>query len=304
MIKKLTSIFFIVFSIASFCFADEELPFEFYIPVQDEVNAFFNLISYLDQYNYDITKPVDELQIKHLLDIGLRSTILQTYYLMDFIRNTKNESATRLFINYCKNINELPIDYQITLKLLNERQDGSNILKNGKRFENIRYSNFVEISLFDETLNTMLPSNNWQNISITATANESKNIPSFITGGGSNSFLATYRYFIESEADFIKRVEHKRFDHSKYNHISLIELPIDSFLKLTNASKIYLWLGTSKDEFSIKSGQIVLSMYSEKYSKSFEITWLINFSKTNIFYENPEIIYSFMSLIILFSWID
>lgn len=287
-------------------FADDNQPFYFYLPVQDEVNAFFNLIPYLSQYNDDQLMLVDKEQFSQFFDIGLKYKVIQTYYLLDFIRNTKNQFVIDCFIEYCNLQNEIPIDYEQTLTILKQRENENSVLKNGKTIENVKYSDFVEIGLFENTLKTLLPDNEWQTISVNNknTNAVDKNYIAFLCGGGTNSFLASYRYYNETESDFVKRVEQNRFDESKFSRVALMKLPVEDFLVLNNASKIYLWLGTSKDEFNIKNGQLVLYMYSEKYKRGYEITWLVNFSNKNVYYENPETIYSLISEIILFTWID
>jgi len=306
MIKKWFVVLLLVVTIVSSVIADDDTPFYFYLPVQGEVNAFFNLLPYLDQYNKYTTMLVDKSQFKNLLDIGIKNKIIQTYYLLDFIRNTSNQSVIDYYIQYCSLQNELPLDFVTTLTIVKERENEQNVLKNGKTIENVRYSNFIEIGLFENTLKTMLPDNDWQNISINnkTTKQGDNSFTSFLCGGGTNSFLATYKYYKETESEFINRVEKNRFDEKKYSHVALMELPVEDFLKLTNASKLYIWLGISKDEFNIKNGQVVLNMYSKKYSRSYEITWLVNFSDINVYYENPDIIYSFISEMILFTWID
>jgi len=154
--------------------------------------------------------------------------------------------------------------------------------------------------LFDKRLHSQIFDNDYHILGM-------KDDPTFLTymcGGGTNAFSASYRIHSLDRGKFINQVEKKDFYDKRYSNWVQYDLPVSGVLKLANADQIAIGFGSRLDEFGDKEGEAVLFLYSDKYQQGYEITWMMNFSKGNVFFDNPERIWTYMSEVLLFTWID
>ena len=78
-----------------------------------------------------------------------------------------------------------------------------------------------------------------------------------------------------------------------------MKLSNTGILSLSNSQEINLLL-----EENNKSLTISLFLYSEKYKETFVVKWNYSIEENCIFYDKTKNIYSFLSELILFNWID
>ena len=95
---------FILFLTTFNCFAQEKkLNLDFYVPEQEEVNAFFGLNEYLKNFYPNSQSEADNF-LNQIFDIGTEyDNILQTNLCLFFVRNTTNLYVRKSLENYCNN---------------------------------------------------------------------------------------------------------------------------------------------------------------------------------------------------------
>ena len=125
---------FILFLITFNCFAQgKKLNLDFYVPEQEEVNAFFGLNEYLKNFYPNSQIEADDF-LNQIFDIGTEyDNILQTNLCLFFVRNTTNLYVRKSLENYCNNNENIP---EIFLLINNDLQN-STFYVNGMMLRNI-----------------------------------------------------------------------------------------------------------------------------------------------------------------------
>jgi hypothetical protein len=275
-------------------------PIKFYIPSGAEVNAYINLQKYLAKCNSSNVE-MDDKVLLNIFKLSFKyDNILQTYLIEAFLRNTKNISVQMAYKEYLK---AHSIETEETKKILliwgQKSYVKSNAeaydLENGKRYEYINLTGLQDIGFFDNHLYLTVPNNEWNILSF------NKEPRFLIFGGGTNSMSISVKKYNCSIDDF---KNHINDDKIKYGNEVIRELEINDFLKLCNSNYMVIKYGCENDNGSYLSGNIDLYLYSMQLGNGYKVSYFMNFSDINILADEAPRIYSFLSEMILFSWIE
>ena len=285
---------FILFLITFNCFAQEKkLNLDFYVPEQEEVNAFLGLNEYLKNFYPNSQIEADNF-LNQIFDIGTEyDNILQTNLCLFFVRNTTNLYVRKSLENYCNNNENIP---EIFLLINNDLQN-STFYVNGMMLRKIPdgnricYNNIAELPVFDGKLKTTISMNDWQI--------EKNNKDNFVCSFEANGEKLNLEYIIVKEKlnKYQKRME--SINKNRSEDSVFMKLSNTGILSLSNSQEINLLL-----EENNKSLTISLFLYSEKYKETFVVKWNYSIEENCIFYDKTKNIYSFLSELILFNWID
>ncbi len=280
----------------------------YYEPSEEEISTLFNLQAYLAQYNDDIGRDPDMAQFLRLATLSTKYNILQTYMFEAFIQNTQNKKATQSYREFAAGLVSKTNDVERNIALMDrppapntKGQSPTYRLANGNTAEWIDLFELGELTIYGGRLHSMIfTKNNWSQIGI----ENDPTVVGFTCGGGTNSFLMMYRRYQLDLDEFIRTKVNNDFHSKKYENWNCSKLKPIGILLRAAADEIYFGQGATIGWMDIKESTIALYYYSKKYAEGYEITWMMNFSKPNAFYDEPERIWHQLAETLLLSWVD
>lgn len=296
--KKVLTILITFFLTLDISFAQKEDNFfYFYIPDQSEIGPFFRLNDYLRKFYPNSKKEADDF-LTQVLSIGVENDLMmQTNMILFHIRNTSNPSVRKSFENFCNNNRNIPEIYNLIKQELENATFYNNgiLLRNIPDGNRINYGSLIFVSLLNNRINTLIPEGReWKRIK------ESKDNCVFEIEINGEKLNIEYSVIDETEKQYEYRID--KIKKRRNKNASIIEIPIEGFLKETNAKKIFFTFDHENQKnknFNIKS-----YLYSEKYHQTFIVNWNYTLEEKSVLYNSPINIVSYLSEILLFNWID
>ena len=297
-IKKALLLFFILAAVininsieSAYNFEDKENIF-FYIPEQDDLNNYFNLYNYLNDWDNDKIDLEDDHLIKIYENFIYQKT-LQGLLFEAFLRQTKNKKIQNQILNTIDKKKYQDEFSQILVRLYNSEekkfmQDNHEQIQYNYKDqyfdENINLFKMNEIMTYNKELGLMLFENEWAQISYKDKENNKTDDSFFLLyGGGTNSMTINFnRYDNITFRKFYNEKVKDKFHSKKYKDWKIEEIPIKGVLERAGADKIYIGIGIGPDIIpEIDTGTFSIFLYNNKSKKGYSIVYFMNFSKIN-----------------------
>jgi hypothetical protein len=278
--------------------------FFFYIPSEEEIQAYVSMRTYLKAWN-DNKIEVDDARLTALLTNQIGKETLQSLLFESFLRYTKNKKIqTRVLQYMAKNKIDTPFVNSLK-KLYAARQvkrkvDGQDVIqynyRNQEYDENINLFWFDEAGVFNDELGLLLFDNAWTAITFNEPNTTGDNSLVLMYGGGTNAMTISFNKFSNlSERDF----------ETKCLKGTYIELPLEGILSRAGATRIVVSQGEGPDIIeTIDAGTFSIYLYNKTKRVLYQVSYYMNFSPVNIHYQERRRIYNFLLFQLLFVFLE
>ena len=247
------------------------------------------------------------------MDQYLNQNNLSSLQFEAFLRYTKNKNVQNQILNLIAGQNYSDIISNSIFNLYNSereiyKQNNKELVRfryNNLYDENINLFNFKEISLFNNELGLLLPTNEWTILTFT-NKNESnkENNLILLCGGGTNSLRVSIKKYIDISEDMINSKVNSLFNVNSYANWKSEELPLTNILSNCGADKYIVAYGIGDDTIpQIKNATINAYLYNKKNNILYEISYFMNFSDLNIHYTYRNRIINYLRFYTLFVYL-
>ncbi len=284
--------------------------FFFYIPSDKEMGNFISMMNYLKRIEDGSMKMqlnTIESMFKHYVGENTLESLLTESYL----RTTQNPEVREIVSKY---IESNGIETSFAKSLLNfyssekqERiQDGGKTIvysKDDELFEeNMKFFPLVEVGIIDEKFGTMIFNQKWSQISF---EKDGERDSFFIYGGGTNSITMSFDKITGVEENDIEKYYKEDMYKEKYKDSwKVFDLPKEGIHERNGADKYILTMGIGADFISeIESGTFNVFIYTKADKTLYTISYYVNISHINIFYEYRYRMYSYLAFVALMGFI-
>ncbi len=272
-----------------------------YIPTDEEISCFLSAYNYLCGVEAGEQKfPENYGEILFTNDVPGKdyTSLMFRFYLIGM----ENEDLRCQILTYLKT-HTMSDAYSKSLekklqsvKVMN--RDSVRFCYNDSEYdENINLFGLSEMHPFDDEFGMLILRNDYHELSYNEADNEDdrKNIW-LMCGGGTNSLsiqISEYDHIADEAA--VLAVLHPEFFESKFENWELIDVPLSGILERSGATKYYVGIGHGPDIIpEIDCARIIGCLWSEENQKLYEVSYFMNFSQINMYYENRYDMYRYL----------
>ncbi len=302
MLKRLSA-FFVLFTAIILTASAENVFFTdhngsdyfFYIPGEEEINDYFNMMFYLMAVDSG-EEVMKDGYLENFFEYHYGKETLHSLLFESFLMRVSNPDLQSDIIDYFDKTGlEDDLSKAVRMKYAAEvhtitTEDGTNLqygFEDHFYDENINLFSMNEVGVFEGRLGLMLFDNDWGVITYNS-PDADKNEQSFfcMCGGGTNTVTIHFEEFRGiSGDDFIKKAMGVSHYEEKYPNWSERDVPVTGILKRSGADEIWITYGSGPDMVEeIDSAAFEIHLYSRKLKAGYTVSYFMNISTINMSY--------------------
>lgn len=327
--KKLLLILLMLVSV--FAFAQEEVVAEeaagerqsyniFLYPLtEDEMEYFIKSWNWLKAWEAGQVEYSDK-QFELLYEDQIGQEYFTAMLFENFFMNTKNPKIQKQLKKYIKKnkLGDRTYEKALLKKLDSKPQTWEQststetnqfiqyVYNDSEYDENINFFDFDEVRPFDDEFGLILFNNDWavltvRNIETDELVDDRKILLMF--GGGTNCITITLQEYLNVESvDAVTELANIASFEKKYeDNWKFLELPKEGILERCGADNIFVGIGIGDESMD---GDVLSLLYRKDLQKAYKVSFYMNYSESNINYENRARLYNYLLFFATFAFAD
>lgn len=274
---------------------EEARSFSFYVPTDKEMSNYIGMMTYLSALE-DGRKDIDETSFHVLCNKYIGDESINSFLLEMFLLNTNSTKLKEYLMNYFLN-NSIDSDFSKTV-IKTYHGDGVN--------EHINLFKLTEYNIFSKRLSILTFDLDWTSIALKADKRaDGQEGAALIYGGGTNAISISFKRYTEANEETLLSLMDSDSNREKYENWQLLEVPKEGIMKRAGTTKYYIGFGIGPDIVpDIVAGTFVIYLYDETEKDICTITYLLNYSTTNVMYDYCYRIYNYLLQCCLYLYLN